>query len=164
MRPWAVAVLVLALAAPLAAGTGHAQAPPADGDEDGVVDQLDECPDSPAYELVDPAGCSVCDCLEDATGEPWSSRAAYIRCVLDEIRVRRGSGQLDRKAARLVIKAARSSSCGYATKVRCCIVFPEKPIGLCRVMDELRCHAELMNDVPVENRGIGSCFPNPCSN
>jgi len=162
MRPWAVAALVLALAAPLAAGLAHAEALPADADKDGVMDDVDDCLASALYEMVDATGCTVCDCDEDASGQEWSSRSAYLRCVLDEVRARRADARLDRKAARLVVKAARNSTCGYATKVRCCIMFVGKPKGMCKVMDELRCEASLLGAELVEDLDSGSCFPNPC--
>ena len=139
MRPWAVAVLALALIAPIATGRANAQALPADADRDGVLDDVDACPDSGQHELVDAAGCSVCDCDEE-----WDSRGAYTRCVYDEVHARRGDGRLTRKAARLVVKAARNSTCGFDTKVRCCIMFSEKPEGMCRIMDELRCDESLL--------------------
>ena len=162
MRPWAVAVLLLALAAPFATGGARAQALPADADRDGVPDGVDACPDSAPYELVDATGCAVCDCDDDATGEPWTSRGAYMRCVLDEIHARRADTSLSRTDARLALKAARSSSCGNENKVRCCIMFPGKADGMCRVMDELRCDETMLGAVLVDDLDSGSCFPNPC--
>jgi hypothetical protein len=162
MRPWAAAVLVLALVAPLATGSVCAQALPADADRDGVTDDGDACPDSAPHELVDTAGCAVCDCEVDAAGTEWSTRRAYLGCVLAELRARRTDGSLGRKAARLALKAARNSSCGYATRVRCCIMFPEKAEGMCRIVDELRCDEALLGPAVVEDLDSGSCFPNPC--
>ena len=162
MRPWAAAALALALLAPVATDLARAQALPADADRDGVTDDVDACPETPPYDMVDAAGCSVCDCDDDVTGEPWSSRRDYLRCVLDEVHARRVGGELDRKAARLVLKAARSSTCGVDTDVRCCIMFTEKGSGMCRIMDEMRCDEAVLGASLVEDLDSGSCFPNPC--
>lgn len=162
MRPWAVAVLALALAAPVVVGLAHAQALPADADRDGVMDDDDECLDSAPYDLVDAVGCPVCDCDQDAAGDEWSSRGAYLRCVLDEVHARRADGRLSRKAARPFVKAARNSTCGHENKVRCCIMFSAKPQGICKVMDEARCDESLLGAEVVEDIDGGSCFPNPC--
>jgi hypothetical protein len=160
MRPWAVAVLALALAASFAAGRVQAQALPPDADRDGVADDVDACPDSGLYEMVDASGCAVCDCAADATGADWSARSDYLRCMFDEIHARRGDGRLTRKAARLVVKAARSSTCGV-DKVRCCIMFSGTAEGMCKVMDPVRCDGNLVGGDAIDLDG-GSCFPNPC--
>jgi hypothetical protein len=157
MRPWAAATLALALVASLATGPAGAQALPADADRDGVMDDVDLCEDSAPYELVDADGCAVCEC-DDA----WDSRGQYLRCVYDEIHARRADGRLGRKDARLVTKAARNSTCGHDTKVRCCMMFAAKAEGMCRIMDELRCDAVLLHADAVVDLDSGSCFPNPC--
>jgi hypothetical protein len=157
MRPWAVAALVLALVAPIAPGRAGAQALPADADSDGVMDDVDLCPDSAPYEMVDADGCAVCECDDD-----WDSRGQYLRCIYTEIHARRADGRLSRKAARLVSKAARASTCGHETKVRCCVMFAAKAEGMCKVMDEIRCDATLLGADAVDDLDSGSCFPNPC--
>lgn len=151
-----VLVLALALAAPLAAAP-YALAGASDADGDGVADPIDACPDTAAYELVDDVGCSVCACDDD-----WSSRVWYLRCVYEEIRARREAGDLSSKDGRAVAKAARASTCGNPTRVRCCTMFPEKGKGICRVVDALRCNAELVGTDDVVDMGSGSCVPNPC--
>jgi hypothetical protein len=158
MRPWAAAALALALVASVATERARSQALPADADRDGVADDVDLCPDTPPYELVDADGCPVCDC-DDA----WDARGEYLRCINQEIRARRTDGRLTGKDARLVSKAARNSTCGYDTKVRCCIPLPGKPTGMCRIMDEVRCDATLLGADAVQDLDSGSCFPNPCA-
>jgi hypothetical protein len=152
-----VLVLVLSLVAPLATATPRAWAGPPDADGDGVADRADACPGTAAYELVDDDGCSVCPCEHD-----WTSRVAYLRCVYDAARERREAGDLSARKGRAVAKAARASTCGRPTWVRCCIAFPEKGTGSCRVMDALRCDAELVRTEHVADAGPGSCLPNPC--
>jgi hypothetical protein len=157
MRPWAAAALALALVASIATGRAGAQALPSDADRDGIVDDADLCPDSAPYEMVDGDGCAVCEC-DDA----WEARGEYLHCVYEEIHARRTDGRLSRKAARLVSKAARNSTCGYETKVRCCVMFSARPQGMCKIMDEVGCNATLFGADVVEDLDAGSCFPNPC--
>jgi len=83
--------------------------------------------------------------------------------VLDEVHARRADDPLGRKAAKLVVKAARNSTCGYPTKVRCCVMIYEKSTGMCKIMDELRCDEALLGADDVEDFDSGSCFPNPCA-
>ena len=94
--------------------------------------------------------------------EPWADRGAYLRCVLAEAHARRLDGRLDRKASRLVIRAARNSTCGYETRVRCCIMFPAKSTGTCKIMDVVRCDVDALHAEVADDLGSGSCFPNPC--
>ena len=157
MRRWPVVALALMLAVSFAPRVGLAAALVADADQDGVADDVDACPDTAPYDLVDAAGCPVCDCDED-----WASRGEYLRCVLDEVHARRADVSLGPKAAKLVVKAARNSTCGHPTKVRCCLMIPEKSTGMCRIMDELRCQDDLLGG-DVEDLDSGSCFPNPCA-
>ena len=154
MRRWPLVAVALMLAVSFAR-VGLADAAIADADQDGVADEIDACPDTAPYDMVDAAGCPVCDC------EDWGSRSEYLRCVFDEVHARRADESLTRKAARLVVKAARSSTCGYPTKIRCCLMIHEKSTGMCRIMDELRCDDVLLGG-DVEDLDSGSCFPNPC--
>ena len=150
MRSWIVLVLAAVLAGPIVAS---AQAPPADADQDGVVDTQDACLDTPAYDLADASGCSVCDCAAE-------SRRAYVRCVIAEVRARRIADTISRKAARLVLRAARSSTCGDDTLVRCCVAFPGQQ-AMCKIMVDSRCDEELLH-TEVDDLDEGSCLPNPC--
>lgn len=153
MRLRAALALALMLVAPVAAM--------GDVDGDGVADGVDACPDTALYDLVDATGCSVCDCDETAAGEPWAARRDYLRCMLDELHARRANGSLTRKEARPILRAVRNSTCGNEHAVRCCVMFPEKPTGMCRVMDELRCDDDVLH-ADVDDMGSGSCLPNPC--
>jgi hypothetical protein len=151
MRSWIVLALAVVLAG---ASVASAQAPPADTDQDGVVDAADACPGTPVYDLADASGCSVCDCGAE-------SRRDYLRCVIAEVRARRIAGTIGRKAARLVLRAARSSTCGDETLVRCCIAFPGKE-AMCKVMVDSRCDEEVLRTAEVDDLDVGSCLPNPC--
>src|SRR4029077_1983480 len=92
--PRAALVVRLLLAAPPAA----AIVPTVDdADGDGVADTVDACPDTPARDLVDANGCSVCPCDQTADGAAWSSHADYVRCVVGEARRRVTEGQPRRR-------------------------------------------------------------------
>jgi hypothetical protein len=162
MRSWWARVgVTLGFAIALARGVAIAGTP-GDADADGVPDALDACPDTQAYELVGADGCSVCDCEVDANGEPWAARRDYVRCVVAEVRARRIAHAIGRTQARLALRAARNATCGGEYLVRCCIMFPLRAEGLCRVMDEMRCDAGLLHADEVLDLDAGSCLPNPC--
>ena len=57
-----VGALTLAAAAPAFGGCSG------DADCDGVLDAFDVCPTTPALELVDTSGCSLCPCEGPASG------------------------------------------------------------------------------------------------
>src|SRR5437870_13373916 len=46
-----------------------------DSDCDGVLDAFDLCPGTPALELVDTTGCSVCPC------DTATDHTTYVSCV-----------------------------------------------------------------------------------
>jgi hypothetical protein len=159
MRSFARLALGLLLATSFSGGV--AAAADVDSDGDGVVDAVDQCPDTPAFDIVDATGCSVCDCDGDANGNDWGSRSAYLHCVLDSVHQGRLDSTLTRTRARAVLHAARSSTCGSAHLVRCCLMFPGRPSGICRIMDELRCDQGMSSNI-AEDFDTGSCLPNPC--
>ncbi|MGH7895373.1 MAG: hypothetical protein ACREQL_11945 [Candidatus Binatia bacterium] len=158
MRSWGWLALAALLAAPLAGAQGL----PPDADGDGVADDVDACLDTPTFDLVGGEGCSVCDCEKDPSGEAWTSRGAYLRCIVGAVRERRVAGTIARKQARLGLRAARNSTCGDENLVRCCVMFVGKDQGMCRVMDELRCDPDLLHADTTEDLDAGSCLPNPC--
>jgi hypothetical protein len=119
--------------------------PPADSDGDGVPDEVDSCPDTPAGDLVDATGCSVCPCEVS-----WSSGRAYLRCVRAAVKRHTLDGTLGRAAARLALRHARLSTCGRAGLTRCCVR------SRCRLMAPARCASD------AEDLDVGSCTPNPC--
>ncbi len=136
-----------------------------DEDADGVVDTIDDCPDTPPGDLVSSDGCSVCPCEATVSGDPWASRDAYLRCVADELKARRRGRSINRKASRDALRAAKKSSCGNEDLTRCCI-YPDSDadtvVGQCRITTVDKCD-QLSNDLPwAEDSDPGSCLPNPC--
>jgi len=79
----------------------RAPSPPAplDSDRDGILDNLDRCPDTPLGAKVDPQGCEldsdrdgVLDRLDQCPGTPLGSRVDALGCELDSD----GDGVVDR--------------------------------------------------------------------
>ncbi len=157
---------VAALAVALAAGPARAQV--ADDDGDGVANEVDDCPDTPVGNLVDDAGCSMCPCDAPTDANIWESRRAYLTCVTDAAKELLATGRLDRKTRRLVLRSARTSTCGKPDLARCCIYPHFDPaadvnVGRCRIMTGDRCDMLGEKLDTVESLDSGSCYPNPCS-
>jgi hypothetical protein len=157
------AVLVLLLA-----GSARAQAVGGDADGDGVADAIDQCPDTPAGDLVDATGCSVCPCDGPTDGATWTSHQDYVVCVVTAAKARRASGQLTRAKARAAMRQAKRATCGAADLTRCCVFPPDSDadvvVGSCKVMSVDKCsQLEGDPDLDDEDYGPGSCQPNPCS-
>lgn len=53
-----------------------------DSDDDGVEDEFDDCPDTPAGAIADAKGCSL-DQLCPCEG-PWRNHGEYVRCLRDQ--------------------------------------------------------------------------------
>jgi Thrombospondin type 3 repeat len=86
-----------------------------DGDADSVGDACDVCPDTEAGAIVSREGCSIsqaCPCDLDADGNPWRSRGAYVRCVVDEAFAFRLRHLINKDEAAAFRDAAKSSTCG----------------------------------------------------
>ena len=129
-----------------------------DSDCDGVLDAFDLCPGTPALELVDTTGCSVCPC-----GAAWTDHTAYVSCVTAVANQRSLAGLLTRTQKSNVIKHAQSSTCG-TTAIRCCTwrKLVTGSMGTCSVMQAASCTFPNLGTW-AENRGTGSCYYNPCT-
>ncbi len=123
----------------------------ADVDGDGVSDDVDQCRDTPAGDLVGADGCSVCPC--DA---PWPTRLDYLHCVRAELQARRDAGDLSFIDARDTYVHARDSTCGSPGTTRCCLPVDDGSGGRCVVVATGDCTA------PEIDIGTGSCSPRPC--
>lgn len=134
-----------------------------DDDGDGVPDATDECLDTQPGDFIDAYGCPVCDCEMTAEGDAWPSRAAYVRCVLGEAKVRKDQGRLTAREFRAALKRARTSSCGDEDLTRCCVWKAEDGEGRCRVMSWERCDYAVLNAYDAIDWDVGSCLPNPCN-
>jgi hypothetical protein len=145
------------------ATTSTSLPPSGDADADGVTDVLDACPGTPAGDLVDASGCSVCPCAAMRDGTPWPSRNAYLRCVRTELRGRAEGGAVSRTSLRGLSRQMRLSTCGRATMTRCCVyAAPDGAVGSCRVIRAWRCDAGRLGAHHAWDAGPGLCAPSPC--
>jgi hypothetical protein len=133
--------------------------PRRDADRDGVPDDVDACPGTPAGELVDHAGCSRCPCAGPATGGVWPSRAAYLRCTRDAARALGAVGRVAGRHRRAVLEHARRSSCGRPALTRCCLFATATAAsGRCRIIRHAECAAHPL----ALDAGPGSCVEARC--
>lgn len=83
---------------------------PADSDDDGVPDDQDNCPETPADAVVNAEGCAIvqlCPC-EDA----WKNRGAYVRCVARAAEDFVVDGLITEAEKDAIVSEAGGSSCG----------------------------------------------------
>jgi hypothetical protein len=82
---------------------------PGDGDADGVVNGVDACPNTPAGDVVDPRGCTLCACAA-------ASHDAYVSCVRDTV----DASALAATSAgrRNAVRQAKRSTCGRGDTTR----------------------------------------------
>jgi hypothetical protein len=132
--------------------------PTGDTDGDGVPDGEDVCPGTPAGDLVDAVGCSLCPCDGPRTGGRWTSRTAYLGCVRAEAKT-----GARRRAQRRAMEAARRSSCARPRATRCCLYGgADDTAGRCRIMSRTACATAAAGGTAA-NAGPGSCVPSPCA-
>ena len=85
-----------------------------DGDDDGIDDAFDLCPDTASGELTDAKGCSLvqaCPCEGNADGA-WRNHGRYLVCVI-RASFRIGKfNQLTRRQLKTLIPQAARSDCG----------------------------------------------------
>jgi len=83
---------------------------PPDSDGDGVSDELDQCPNTPAGAIVNANGCSI-----DQLGRcdaPWKDHGEYVRAIVRLAAEFRSSGLLSEEAERSIRLQAAKSNCG----------------------------------------------------
>ena len=81
-----------------------------DVDHDGVPDDRDECPDTPAGQIVNARGCSIgqlCPC-----DGPWQAHAEYVRCVIERAWKFYRRGLITIEQRRQIQRDAVNSNCG----------------------------------------------------
>ena len=130
-----------------------------DADCDGVLDAFDLCPTTPALELVNTSGCSICPC--DAG---WASHSAYVSCVTAEANREYLVHLLTKTQRTAVINHAQKSTCGTTGAIRCCTwrKLVTGSMGSCAAIQSSSCTFAIQGKW-AENRGTGSCFYNPCT-
>lgn len=86
-----------------------------DADEDGVPDQLDQCPFTPGGEVVDAQGCSIdqlAPCAGPRTGGNWRNHNEYVTAVRNAAHEFLMEGLITRKERAVLVARAAQSTCG----------------------------------------------------
>jgi hypothetical protein len=81
-----------------------------DADGDGVTDDKDTCPATPAGEAVNASGCSVndlCPCTK-----AWKNHGEYISCVSKTVQDFVKAGLLTKESGESQVSKAAKSTCG----------------------------------------------------
>jgi hypothetical protein len=87
-----------------------------DADNDGVVDSIDECPDTPPGVAVNSTGCSI-EQLVPCDG-PWRNHGQYVSAVVKTARAFAAAGLITADQQRDIINAAAGSDCGKPPVLR----------------------------------------------
>lgn len=88
---------------------GEGGVPDADGD--GVLDDVDQCPDTTVGEVVDGQGCSIED-LSQTCADEAKNHGEYVSCVIRLIKQFLQEGIFDEETAKTLIKEAANSDVG----------------------------------------------------
>lgn len=98
-----------------------------DGDDDGISDACDSCPDTEQYSNVDEYGCSqnrsIAELVEESclasseTDETaWKNHGEYVRCVAHAARALFDEGAISREEKGAIISEAARSDIGKRVK------------------------------------------------
>ena len=99
----------------LTLGSGNFQATVRDGDRDGVVDYLDECPGTAVGAVVNEHGCSIeqlVPCAGPVTGGMWKNHGHYVLAMLRATAEFESAGLISKQERRAIMRAAARSDCG----------------------------------------------------
>jgi len=86
-----------------------------DADGDGVADSLDQCPGTPAGEIVDAEGCSIdqlAPCSGPASGGAWKNHGQYVSTVARVVEAFLAQGLISAEQAEEIVTQATQSQCG----------------------------------------------------
>jgi len=81
-----------------------------DSDGDGVINSEDDCPDTPAGEVVNSSGCSVdqsCPC-----DNAWKNHGQYVSCVAHATEEMVADGIITGAEKGAIVSSSAKSSCG----------------------------------------------------
>ena len=81
-----------------------------DEDKDSVPNDEDDCPGTPAGEVVDARGCAIgqwCPCEHD-----WKNHGQYVSCVAHTSKDFEEAGLITNAERAAIVSAAAQSSCG----------------------------------------------------
>jgi hypothetical protein len=86
-----------------------------DSDGDGVPDNEDECPSTPADQIVNSHGCSIqqlVPCSGPQPGVSWRNHGKYVSTMVRTIKRFLAEGLITKAEARELTRAAARSNCG----------------------------------------------------
>jgi hypothetical protein len=86
-----------------------------DSDGDGVLDVLDQCPNTPANTVVDAHGCSIeqlVPCAGPLSGGRWNNRGQYVFFISQKAAEFEAQGLITGFQKGAIISAAARSDCG----------------------------------------------------
>jgi len=86
-----------------------------DSDGDGVPDDEDLCPDTPAGAIVDAQGCSIVQltpCAGPRSGGDWENHGRYVSAVAEAADAFLAAGLITEEQKEAIIAAAAGSNCG----------------------------------------------------
>ena len=89
--------------------------PPADSDGDGVLDTVDQCPDTPAGDIVNANGCSIAQlvpCAGPRSGGRWKNHGQYVSAVVEVAKEFLNAGLILHHQWSQLVTAAAQSQCG----------------------------------------------------
>ncbi len=87
----------------------------ADRDQDGVLDDRDHCPNTPAGAIADGDGCSIdqlVPCAGPAVGETWKNHGQYVSAVSRTAQAFFEANRITRKQREAIAYEAERSDCG----------------------------------------------------
>jgi hypothetical protein len=87
-----------------------------DSDGDGVADDIDQCPNTPARAIVDATGCSIeqlVPCEGPLSGGSWKCHGQYVRAVIGAASDFLKGGFITRRQWAGIVTKAAYSKCGW---------------------------------------------------
>jgi hypothetical protein len=90
-----------------------------DQDADGVPDSLDQCPDTPAGDIVNAQGCSIeqlVPCAGPASGGTWKNHGQYVSSIAHAAQDFVTQGLISGQEKGQIVSAAARSNCGAKAK------------------------------------------------
>jgi len=95
--------------------------PNPDTDGDGVLNEVDECPNTEPGAVVDEHGCSLAQlvpCSGPITGGSWKNHGEYVSAISEMVKRFLAQGRVTQNEAKGIIQAASQSDCGASADQR----------------------------------------------
>ena len=89
--------------------------PPEDSDGDGILDTVDQCPNTPAGDIVNASGCSIgqlVPCAGPRSGGSWKNHGQYVSTVVETAKEFLNAHLIDHRQWSQIVTDAAQSKCG----------------------------------------------------